>query len=507
MVTSQTEVQSGEESPQSEGRQGIGAVASVLIVLATILAVVSIFAVWANRQVLTPTNWATTSSKLLEDNAIRTQTAQFITDQIYSNVNVQGEIKKALPTEAEILAGPAADALRGVAQDGIAKALGTAPVQSLWKAANQTLAEQLVNVVDEKNTQFLQFSGNDIKLDLRPAVINLAAKFGLSTQAQKIPPGAAEVPVFSSKEIGNVRSVAKALSGGALILPLLSLLFYAAAVMIATGRRRKVLIRIGWSLIIGSLVVLAARNIVGGIVVDSVVTTAAARPAGQATWDIASSMLKGVATNTIVIAVVFLLVLMVAGPRKGAVAIRQWAAPWLNDKPAVAYGVIYAVSLLILIWGPIPATREWIPVLLFLGLVGLGTWALSRQTSVEFPDASAEAQTEAFRRGWDSLRSRFAAGVTTGARGAREAAGQVRARVSAAKTSDGQRAPAPQSPASPQEEPTEEIPAAEAAVTEPLATAEESRIAAIERLVSLRDSGALTDEEFTAEKQRVLGGS
>ena len=496
----------GERSSDADARQGIGAGASVLIILATVLAVVSIFAVWANRQVLTPSNWADTSSKLLEDAAIRSQTAQFITYQIYSNVNVQGEIKKALPSEAEILAGPAANALRGVAQDGITKALGTAPVQSLWKAANQTLAEQVVNVIDEKNTGFLQFSGNDVKLDLRPAVINLASKFGLSTQAQQIPPGAAEVPVFSSKDIGSVRSVAKALSGAALILPLLSLLFYSAAVMIAAGRRRKVLIRIGWSLIIGALAVLAARNIVGGIVVDSVTTTAAAKPAGQATWDIASSMLKDAAVNTIVVAIVFLLVLMLAGPRKGAVAIREWAAPWLKDKPGVAYGVVYALCLLILIWGPIPATRAWIPVLFFLGLVGAGTWALARQTAVEFPNASAEAQTEAIHKAWQSVRASLSDGFSRGAKGARDAASQVRGRVSGGDSTAASGAPSTGSRAADQDK-TQEIPASEAAPTQEFSSAEDARIAALERLVALKGAGALTDEEFATEKQRVLKDS
>lgn len=484
---------------------GIGAAPAILIVIATILSVVSIFAVWANRQVLTPVNWADTSSRLLENEAIRSQTAQFITDQIYSNVNVQEEIKKALPNQADILAGPAANALRGVAQDGINKALGTAPVQSLWKAANQTLAEQVVNVIDEKNTGFLQFSGNDVKLDLRPAVLNLASKFGLSTQAEKIPPGAAEVPVFSSKDIGSVRSAAKALSGAALILPLLSVLLYAAAVMVAAGRRRKVLIRIGWALIVGALVVLAARNIVGGIVVDSTVTTAAVKPAGQATWDIASSMLKDAAVNTIIVAIVFLLALMLAGPRKSAVAIRQWAAPWLKDKPAVAYGVVYAIVLLILIWGPIPATREWVAVLLFMALAGLGTWALARQTAAEFPDASAAEQTEALRAAWTSARASLAAGFSRGAKGARDAATQMRGKVGEVASRPG--AAGRTEPQEGSEAATEVNAPADQVATQPLPAAEESRIAALERLVKLKDTGALTEDEFAAEKQRVLGGA
>src|SRR5689334_13560658 len=91
--------------------------ATVLVVLGTICAVFAVAAIWVNRQALDTNNWTKASSQLLQDNAIRTQLSAFLVDQLYSNVDVAGEIRTALPAQAQPLAGPAAGALRNVAQD------------------------------------------------------------------------------------------------------------------------------------------------------------------------------------------------------------------------------------------------------------------------------------------------------------------------------------------------------------------------------------------------------
>ena len=65
----------------------------VLIWGTTVLAVVAIFAVWANRQLLNPNNWANTSTKLLQNPKIREATSNYLVDQLYANVNVAEELK------------------------------------------------------------------------------------------------------------------------------------------------------------------------------------------------------------------------------------------------------------------------------------------------------------------------------------------------------------------------------------------------------------------------------
>src|SRR3954451_19879536 len=92
--------------------------ALALIVVATLLAFLANFALWANRQLLDTDNWTESSTKLLENEEIRTQLSVFLVDQLYTNVDVKGELARALPPRFAPLAGPAAGGLREVAQRG-----------------------------------------------------------------------------------------------------------------------------------------------------------------------------------------------------------------------------------------------------------------------------------------------------------------------------------------------------------------------------------------------------
>src|SRR4051812_2519710 len=74
---------------------------------ATILAVLSIFAVWANRQLLDADNWADTSAAMLNNDEIRTQVSTYLVDEVYANADVSGQIASALPRRLKPLAGPA----------------------------------------------------------------------------------------------------------------------------------------------------------------------------------------------------------------------------------------------------------------------------------------------------------------------------------------------------------------------------------------------------------------
>ena len=181
-----------------------------------------------------------------------------------------------------------------------------------------------------------------------------------------------------------------ALRGLAVVLPVVGVLLLALAVGIARGRRRETLRAAGWCLVLAGVLVLVARSVAGQRVVDSLARTDAVVPAAQATWSIATSMLHDIAWATIVVGVPLIVAAWIAGPLRSAYALRQAAAPWLRERPEIAYGVAAALALLVIAWGPIPATRMVIPVLVMIGLLALGVALLRRQVAVEFPDANVD---------------------------------------------------------------------------------------------------------------------
>jgi Ca2+/Na+ antiporter len=423
-----------------------------LLIAATIVSVLAIFAVWANRQVLDANNWADTSTELLQHDAVRSQVSGLLVDQLYANVNVAAQLQTGLPPRLRPLAGPAAGGLRNLAQQATDRALERPRVQELWRAANRVTAQQFINIAEGKS-KAITSSGNAVVLDLRVMLVNIAARLGLpSSLVDKIPPGAGRIKILTSDQVSTLRNGVAALRGLGFVLPVLALLLFGIAVYIAEIRRRRTLMWVGIDLIVAGALVLIARNVLGSSVVDALAKTEAARPSAEAVWSIGTHILRDVAQAIVIIGIPVVFAAWLAGPTRPAVACRRAAAPWLRDRPDVTYGVVAVVLLLILWWGPIPATRKVIPVLIMIGLVILGVQALRRQTAEEFPGLTASA---------------VGAGMKAGVVRARGALGRGPAAVDGAPAVD-------------------------------------PRLERLERLSDLHDRGVLTDDEYTTEKAAVL---
>ena len=118
-----------------------------LIVVASVIGFLAVFAIWANRQLLETDTWVDTSTKLLEDDEIRTQVANTMVDALYANVDIQTELQGALPPRLQPLAGPAAAGLRQLSLRLANQALERPRVQQLWEDTNRNMHEQLIAVV------------------------------------------------------------------------------------------------------------------------------------------------------------------------------------------------------------------------------------------------------------------------------------------------------------------------------------------------------------------------
>jgi Short C-terminal domain len=409
-----------------------------LILLGTVLAVLAIAAVFVNRQALNAENWSDTSSALLEDEAIRSQVAAFLVDEVYANVDVTAEVASALPRRLRPLAGPAANGLRTFAERTTDRTLGRPRVQEAWKQANRVTAQQFIAIAEGESKAITQ-SGDAVVLDLRVILLDLVQRLGLpQSLAEKVPPEAGRIQIFSADQAQTAENGVTTLRGLAVVLPFLALFLLGLAVFLARGRRRKTLLHAGFGLIIAGLVVLLARSVVGEQITSSVATTDAVLPAAEHTWAIGTRMLRDVAQATIIGAIPLVAAALLAGPSSTATAARRAMAPWLRERPGATYSVVAALFVLVIWWGPIPATRLVGPVLIMLALLILGVEVLRRQTAREFPTATVADSQAALRAHVQRARD-----ATVNRRG---------------------------------------------------------RVDHLERLSMLHDRGALTDEEFAAEK-------
>jgi hypothetical protein len=118
-----------------------------LVVLGSVLAFLSVFAIWTERQALNTNDWVGTSDRLIQNQEIRSAVGDYLVEQLYDNVNVEKELEGILPGETKQLAGPVSGGLRQVAGAGAEKLLETSTAQSLWQDANRAAHEQLLAVL------------------------------------------------------------------------------------------------------------------------------------------------------------------------------------------------------------------------------------------------------------------------------------------------------------------------------------------------------------------------
>ncbi len=420
----------------------------VILVLATVLTVFAIFAIWANRQLMNPDNWSKTSTALLQKQTIRSAMSAYLVDQLYANVDVQGQLKSGLPPRLEPLAGPLSGALHGVAEQAAERVLDSPRVQSAWQKANRAADQTLVTIVKGGNSK-INITGGTVSLNLREVVADLSQTLGLpSALAEKLPPSVAHLKIITSSQLGVARNAAKALHALALILTILIVVLYVLAVVLAKGYRRRTLMWVGWCLVLAGLIVLVGRKIGQGQIVHAVTSDASIEPAVRDSYSVATSLLVQVASAAIIVGIPLILSAWLAGPARWAISTRRFLAPHLQRRPAVAYWITAALLALVFIWGPIPATRNPLEMLIFTILAFLGAHVLREQIAEEFPDAEPV-----------SIRAALS--------------GQMaRARAATSRS-----APAP-------------------------STAEE-----LERLVALHERHAITDDEYAAAKRELLAAA
>src|SRR5215213_2996971 len=417
-----------------------------LITLASVLALLAIFALWANRQLLDTDNWTETSSELLEDDEIRGQLSIYLIDELYANVDVQAELAQSLPPRLQPLAGPAAGALQDLGVRGVDALLERPRAQALWEESNRRAHTRLLQVVEDDGGEAVSTEGGNVTLDLKALLEQTSERFGVGGRlADRLPEDAAAITLLKSDELELAQDGVRFLKALAIILLILSIGLLALGVYLARGWRRQALRACGISLVVAGAAALVARSMAGDAVVG-LAKTAAVEPALEDTWTISTSLLVEAATAALLYGIVLVFAAWLAGPTAWATPSRRGLAPFLRE-PRFAYGGLGVLVLLLLAWGPTPATRKVLPALLLVALLALAVEALRRQTAREFPHASREAAMRGVGRRLAAIRS-------------------------------GERRPPP--------------------------TNGSARLSELERLAALHDSGALDDAEFEHEKAQVL---
>lgn len=420
------------------------AIAWTLVVLGILVGVLAVIAGYVRYQALDTPTVEETATQLIEDDQVREQIAAQLVDQLFSNVDVEAALRERLPPEQQRLAPPLAGAARTLADRASERLLERPRIQELWIQSIVRAHEQLIRVLDD-DTTVLTTEGGFVVLNLRPLVIQLGDQVAIvGNLAERLPESAGRIKIMKADQLETAQELTQLLKRVAAVLWVVPFLLWAIAFWLARGRRRAILRTIGIGLVVVGLLVLVARRFGGNYVVDDLVTSDAVRPAAENAWGIITALLADGGWTVLGLGIIAVLAVWLSGPSPSATATRRGLAPFLV-RPELAFGVAALLLLLLVLWGPTVQTRRVQLVLAAAILLAIGVEILRRQTAREFPDAEA-------------------ADIGSSARGALGRMRRTRA-----------------------------------------APAEDDRVAALERLQRLHAQGALTDEEFAAEKARLLG--
>ncbi len=368
-----------------------------LTVVASLLAFLAVFSIWANRQLLNTDDWVETSSELLEDQEIRTQLADFITDEIFTSVDVEAKLQSALPKQLQPLAGPASAGIRQLTNDAANELLQRPRVQSAWETINRAMHQRLLQVLEDD-------SGDGVSLDLGSLVTEVGNQAGVDVSG-KIPADAGEIQVLPPEELTSARKVVNLIEKLAVVLTLLALALFALAIYLARGWRREALRSIGFAFIIVGILVSVARALAGDYIVDTLATTAAVQPAVKDTWEISTSLLAAGGGAMVFYGIVIVLGAWLAGPGSVASSVRRAITP-LMEQRLIGYAFLFLLLVLLFWWAPTEGFKRLPTSILIVALMVAGFEFLRHKAISDFPGETWEKGTERWRQAGRSLLDR-----------------------------------------------------------------------------------------------------
>lgn len=401
--TLKSEAEGGKPRTRRRWGRGLGALA--LLVIGGILLPMAASAVWADRLVSSTDRYVQTVSPLAEDPAMQAAITNRIVTEIQQYVDVEdlttqaldalggtGRLDPRVTDQLKTLAGPVSSGIENFVRDQVAKIVASPEFAQAWDEANKIAHTQLVAVLTGKDTTAVTVDDGKISLNLGAFITVVKQKlvdngFGL---ASNIPAVNVQFVIFESDDLAAAQTAFKGLNVTAWVLPLLVLLLFAGAVLLAPSRRLGFL-GVGVTVVIAMAIALAALSVGRIIYLNNIPTDVLPGGAAGSVFDILTRFLKQGLRAMFFFGLVTAVAALLAGPSRGAVAVRgawvgglqaanQWlrsiglrtepiAAPVESNALLIRVLLVIAGAAVLVLWDyPTPKVALWITFAVLVGL-------------------------------------------------------------------------------------------------------------------------------------------
>ncbi|MGA8725372.1 MAG: hypothetical protein WB565_10020 [Acidimicrobiales bacterium] len=359
-----------------------------LLVLACLLAVLSVVVVFARNQLLNTDAYVNTMAPLASDPVIQTQIATRVSQELIARTDLNQQLKDALPQKADFLVTPVASEVKNAAYSITLKAVQSPQFEKLWVGLNRTAHKQLVNVLTGSTQGAVSTSNGKVTIDL--SQVEQTAKKDLDAKGitvfDKVPAvKALNYVLFQSEDLVKIQGLVNFLDKLAIALPIVALLLFAVSIVLSHNRRRG-LVRAATGLALSMAIVLVATALVRNQYLSGVRPPSS--PEAQAVvLDTVTATLRNTLRLILLLAAITAIVGVLAGNRwvRTKLSSRQMPS-WMTGGPTHDFvarhrkalqWVVLTIGLLVLvIWNNPTTLVAVVVVVITLAAVGLvGLWA------------------------------------------------------------------------------------------------------------------------------------
>jgi hypothetical protein len=345
-LRSQLRREGGEEVAERRQRWRT-MVATLLIVLACVLAPLSVVAVWARNQVTDTDRYVATVAPLARDPAIQQAITNRITAQVFTYIDVRGVTTQALDALAsrgglspqlagqlQALAGPIANGVESFTRTQVARVVQSQAFADAWVQANRLAHDELVKALTGEGGGAVTVESDTVSVDLAAVIQTvkqqlIAAGF---TLAERIPEVSASFTVFQSDQITRVRSGFNLLNTLGVWLPVIVLILLVIGVYVAKDHRRA-LVGAGLGVAAGMLVLALGLAVFRSLYLDGMPADVLPHAAAAVLYDTVVRFLRAGLRTVLVLALVVAAGAFLTGGSVTAVRSRQSLAraiAWLQ---------------------------------------------------------------------------------------------------------------------------------------------------------------------------------
>ncbi|MFE0730764.1 hypothetical protein ACFW2X_21440 [Streptomyces antibioticus] len=393
-----------KQEPVHEPRHRLRSFGSaLLIILASLLALLSVVAVWTNSIVRDTDRYVATVAPLASDPDIQQAVTRRVTDAVVQRIDVDGLVdelsdaasERGVPPKAANLigglTGPISSGLKELVGSTVERVVSSPAFETVWTDANRRAHAAVDKALTGQAGGAVSLKNNQVAIDIGPIVQQVKERlvddgFGL---ASRIPEVHTEFVVVEGDSVGKIKTYLRVLEILGTWLPVITVLVAAAGVFLAAHRRRA-LIGAALGVLVAMVVLGVALTVFRAIYLDHLPAGASEAAAGSI-YDALVRFLRSGIRAVGALALVTALGAFFVGPSRPAVFTRHFFSKGIGAgrdvamssglrlgavgrfthryKPWIGAAILLVAAIVLFTWNyPTMAVVIWTAVIVLIAL-------------------------------------------------------------------------------------------------------------------------------------------